>query len=114
MTPAEELTAGVDQLDGLLAEATPGPWRVNDLDHRSIDAPSRGVVASVAGREIWPTPADTALIVALVNAGPAIATWLREAATDVRGYEPERAPQFFPDELRVARAILATKEGTGG
>ncbi len=131
-SPHELLTAAADRLDTLLAEATPGPWTNLGPDSlapwtvydRQWSIASTTVYDHNEPLSNKPGATGPAYINADANAayiaamnplvGRYIATWLREAAIDAGGYASDRVPDFFPDELAVARAILAAKEAVGG
>jgi len=109
MTPAEELTVAADRLDKLIAEATSGPWRVTG--RANVDAPSGWVVASVAGRKLWPSDADAAYIAAMnPDVGRALAALLRSCAA-YHGARETRSWLGTDYGLeQLVRAILAPKE----
>lgn len=76
MTPAEELTAAADKLDGLIAGASDGPW-ATDGSEVWIDTPEPRHAFFLRG---W--TADAAYIAAMNPlVGKALAAWLREMAT---------------------------------
>jgi hypothetical protein len=121
-TPAELLTAAADKLDALLAGTTPGPWAIwRDLDHQGFHTVGdlAGVVpdgAVESAGEANPTAhvyvePDAAYIAAMhPGVGRALAALLRRHGQIAVGWTDTE--EVFPEELRLARAILGTKEGT--
>ncbi len=138
MTPSEELNAAADRLDALLAEVTPGPWEWRDpgLRHVKLELatggewkPYAGTVLQLHGEML--SVADAAYIAAMnPDVGRALVALLRFAARNREAAEAAVASvladglgdgsltsaddidDLTPLALDLARAILATKEGT--
>jgi hypothetical protein len=112
LTPAEKLTAAADLLDALIADVYPLPWHEGPVrlrPHRGIfDAKNREIATAYEQSD---TPKVSALVVALVNAGPTLVALLRFNANIIDALPLDRA-EMFEAELALADAILAAKEGT--
>ena len=81
-----DLRAHLDRLDTALAEATPGPWEhITDdhgrkgIEHSIWSGEEGGLDGSYVSEQVE-DPADAALIVAAVNALPALTAAVRAAA----------------------------------
>jgi hypothetical protein len=94
VTPAEELIAAADRLDGLMADLTPTPWQVlfecpegdhhHDWDEVWIGGPNRETVAGLNER-YTSGPRDAAYIAAMNPlVGKALADLMRIRADQLR------------------------------
>lgn len=105
MTPAEEIAAAAAKIRELASDATPGPWQ----EHwRSVFAPSRRVVASVAAAGLFPTEAD-AFHIALWHPGvaDAVAALLEHAYPIIASYPAGEFAHLENPWLSLARRINA-------
>ena len=96
----------LDELDAAREKATPGPWRKGALQYVYAEGPGSPVVADEVGS------ADAALIVAAVNAVPALTSALRAVADLADEWEAEArrhddAEPVTTEDLH--RMILAAK-----
>lgn len=106
MTPAEELTAAADKLDGLLADVAPGPWKLGIMWGTVINAGSANVT-----RDTF--PGDAAYIVAMnPDVGRALVALLRSVAAyhGARGTRSWLGTDYGLEQ--IVRAILGTQEDT--
>lgn len=111
-TPAAMLTAAADRLGALLAEVYPLPWYespVRLVPHRGIfDALNREIATAYEESEV---PRVSALVVALVNAGPDLVALLRGIADWHEGSGTTEWPPGTERTRALARAILGEAEG---
>jgi hypothetical protein len=112
------MTHSIQHLRDLLGKATPGPWQRGPAAHQ-IDGPGGLQIAATTS---WKNAADRELIVAAINAMPALLA-IAEAANDV--IESRYHIQFDLSEkldalecatidLRSALALLPLGEGMEG
>lgn len=80
----------IDELERLAAQATPGPWEVDDCNNIRIAPKGRPLVATIHDDEDYlPRMADAQYIVAACNAVPELISMYRKA--DDEAYEANEA-----------------------